>query len=292
MTFRSLSAHLVPTAELVLQEFLKGDLGLTRIAIETAIHREIEFRPTLSARRRDHHYICVEVSESPMPSTIPAFILECQHKHYPVLLYIAYPAEPPPSDLGIQIRRARDSGVGIISVEHDRGTATVLNTPLSLSLTGLRRSNKKNFPSKYREQLVDAENTFLNGNPNKGCAMVYDEIESLTRRIAIKTEKKGYWRKSLTKPRDLEAKMPWKSVTEGLIANLDLPTAKVNGHNLDSLPNVLNQVLGTVPDRNASSHKPRSLRALCARDTRLRTRMEGAIDTLEDLITASRCLRV
>jgi len=292
MKYRVLPSQLESTANLVIDKFLKDELGLSGIRIEEQLDRAIDFRPTLTAKRKDHHYICVEVSETAMPLTIPSFVLQCQQQHLPVLLYIAYPTGAAGGDLEAQLRRARESGIGILAVNHENSSISVLSSPLSLSLTGLRRIDKKAIPQKYREQIGDAETAFRNGDPNKACSKVYDEIEDLTRRIARKTYSKAYWSQSLKAPATL-ATMPWQSMLECLKKHLDRKLAKASGHDLDSLTDsLINQVIALVPYRNDSAHKPRSLKALRERDAKLRTRMEGAIDILLDVISATKCLRM
>ena len=293
MNYRVLPAPLAETADLVIDKYLKGELGLNSIRVESPIDPQIEFCPTLSAKRKDKHYVCVEVSEAILPLTIPPFILQCQQQHFPVLLYIAYPKGAIKSDYESQLRKARECGVGVIVVDHASNTCTVLSTPLSLSLTGLRRIEKKAVPQKYREQLVDAETTFRSGEPNKACSKVYDEVEGITRRAAFKTYSKGYWKKTIKAPDNLRASMSWTSVLEALKENIDRKRAKAAGHDLDKLTTgLINQALAIVPHRNESSHKPKSLKALRERDAKLRTRMESAVDLLCEWINATRCLRI
>lgn len=292
MTFRFLQTHLWPTAEIVASNYLGDELGLTSVKIEESIDKDIEFRPVLSVRRKDHHVVCVDVSDTPMPDRILRFVLQCQHQHFPALLYVAYPSGGELTGLESQLALARASGVGILAVDHEVDRITVLNTPLSLSLSGLRGIKASEFTGKLRIPVKDAETTFRNGDPNKGCSNVYDEIEDLTRRVAIRVHKKGYVTKQLPNPEDLSGKMPWASILTYLRANLSREAAKADGRNLDQLTDVmLNRLIGITAYRNDSNHKPRSMRALRERDSRLRTRMEDAVDALKDLSNATKSLK-
>lgn len=129
--------------------------------------------------------------------------------------------------------------------------------------------------------------------PRTRGSMIYDEIEALTRKVAIKTHNKGYCTKFLKNPEDLERKMSWATLLKYLRDGLDRSAVKADGKDLDSLSEVmLNRIIGITPHRNESSHKPSSLKTLSERDSRLRTRMEAAIDILTELIAATKCLRV
>jgi hypothetical protein len=71
---------------------------------------------------------------------------------------------------------------------------TVVHEPLSRSLCGVRSIEMKKHPTKYRYALSQAEATFRQENPAKGCSEIYDEIQALTRLIAKKTLKEGMWK--------------------------------------------------------------------------------------------------
>jgi hypothetical protein len=113
----------------------------------------------------------------------------------------------------------------------------------------------KKYPARYRLVLTQAEATFRQGNPAKGCSEIYDEIEALTRRIAKRTLKLGLWKAS--KPGGAIPKMdldkdPWAAVVEMLMSQLDpgyppkIPKAQ------------LAHILGLTPHRNDTGHKPNS----------------------------------
>ena len=159
---------------------------------------------------------------------------------------------------------------------------------LALSLISVRPIHMKKYPAKYESALSDAEATFKNGSPAKGCSLIYDEIEGLSRAIAKKSKAKGYWRsprQGQRVPRTNLDIAPWQNVMEVLMERLDWQRCKC-------LKNSLQRVVGVVPHRNESGHKPKTLAARIKRDSELRTRFEAAADLLFDLICACRPLHL
>ncbi len=286
MNFRHLGEPLRPLAEAVV-EYFENEHGITHFEEEVEIHKEVD-RPTLHAVTRDFHFLCIEFSETtPYPASLDRFVLDCNLKGLPVKLYVALPAGSTDPNYARDLNRARDRGLGVIEV-NSTGVLMLYN-PVSLSLAGLRRADKSKFPKKYRSALSQAESTFMHGDPAKGCSDVYDEIEALTRRIAIKTLRKKMWRAfapGKTPPKINLKTAAWASVVEVLIEQLD-PAQPPR------IPKTLwARVLGITSHRNETGHKPPSKAALIKRDAALRTRFETAVELLSDLIQVSKSLRV
>jgi hypothetical protein len=154
---------------------------------------------------------------------------------------------------------------------------------------GLYRTNQRGeFPPRYRSALADAENTFRNGSPAQGCLLVQQEIEQLSRRIARKTQTKNLWRplKPGERAPRFSDKTAWARVMDILLEHIDLNLCPTPDRSL------LNRIAGMTSQRNEGGHKPATLKALVKRDRELRTRFESAVDTLYDLISQSRHLRV
>ena len=286
MNFRHLGEPLRPLADAVVQYFTR-EHGVRNFVEEEQIHPELA-RPTLHAITQDHHFLCVEFSETtPYPPSLDRFVLDCIKHCLPVRIYVAVPTQSTDPNYKRDINRAHSFGVGVAEVNGDH--VIVVADPLSLSLAGVRPIDKRNFPIKYRFNLGQAESTFRQGNPAKGCAMIYDEIEALTRRIAEKTKQLGYWsasKKGTARPKLRVTKDPWAKVVRVLMEQLDpgqpplIPEA------------LLARVLGLTSHRNDSGHKPGTRVALQRRDRELRTRFENATDILLELISAARSLRV
>jgi hypothetical protein len=138
-----------------------------------------------------------------------------------------------------------------------------------------------------------AEQTFIAGDPAMGCLGVYKELEALTRRIAVKTYKRGYWTETIRNPSRMVEKTAWVRVTADLKSKLSRTTAAKSGMDLSNLSDVLlSRIIGVTPFRNLVGHSPNSARNLRERDARLRTRMEDAVDLLRETIDATRCLRL
>src|ERR1700722_11910321 len=191
MNFRYLAKSLIPTAEAA-AKFFKDSYGAKGFKVEEAIEASIGFRPALHTAMSDHHILCVEVSETPYPGGMDAFVLDCMNKHLPVKAYVAFPSDPAPADYKACVERARNRGVGVLEIGPNK--SEIVNPATSLSLMGLRVRPPRDFPAKYRAAMTDAVSTFRNGAPPQGCLMVYQEIEGLSRKLAKKTKSKGMWR--------------------------------------------------------------------------------------------------
>lgn len=289
MNYLALPAHLHSTADAVIA-LCKLQFGAapTSIKIEKPIVANIGFVTTLHAQLKDHHILCVEVSDKAYTPSLDPFVLECKNGTLPVRLYVASPATESAS-FQSDLIRAKRNGVGVISVTESG--AVVLADAVSLSVSGVRHPDLKKYPLKYRQAVSEALSTFQSGNPSKGCSVLYDEIEALTRRIAKKAQKQQKWKKGVQAG---PAKSPvdptaaWAKVTRQLLDNYDAFGAGASELN-DAL---FGRVLGTTAHRNESGHKPRSTKDLRRRDAQLRTRFEGAADLLLELITAARPLNV
>jgi hypothetical protein len=285
MQFKYLSAALHPTAAEVVKHF-RDNFGLTGFRPEEAIHPEIGFTPTLHAVNKTHHIVCVEISEQVYPASLDAFVLSAKNLSLPILLYVAVPTGLPQSEFNAAFKRAKENGVGILEVGPK--SAKMLSAPLSLSLTGVRPIPVSKFPAKYRQSLSTAQQTFLNGDPAKGCANVYDEIEALCRRIVKRADAKALWKDPLQVPTKLKRDTgPWTKIVEMLQEHMD--AKKMNCPDLDD--GLLYRILGITPHRHEVGHKP-SVAALKKRDSELRTRFEHATDILHDLVRAAGSLRV
>jgi hypothetical protein len=286
MSYRHLPENLRPTAEAT-KAFFKAEKGLTSWRIEESIDAEIEFRPTMHSEARDGELVCVEVLERPYSSTLDSPVFECMKRCLPVRLYVAFPEDLDQSDYKGDLGRGGANGVGVIEVSST--AVKLIREAISLSLLGVRRVDKAAFPAKYRSELGESEATFRAGSPAKGCSILYDEIEALSRAIAIKTQTRGLWRplrKGEKAPKvDLE-NGGWARVMEVLIEHLDYKKCKY-------LPkSLLARVLGITGHRNDTGHKPKSRAQLVKRNRELRTRFENAADLLLDIIVASKPLHV
>lgn len=286
MNYSALPEHLHSTADVV-YGYLTRTLGLLSVQIEKPIDQKADYRTTFCAKARDHHYYCVDVSENIYTPTRWLFVTQCEHNGMPVKFYVAMPSTSY-SGFSSDLKKAKGAGVGVLEVTASAQDLVDISPAVSLSLCGLRRFDKPEFPRKYREIVANAESTFRNGEPAKACSAIYDEIESLTRRIASQAHKKGRFRNPPGNPKSLE-RMPWARVLTHLRDDVDRIAPSPYSILTDAL---IAQILGTTPHRNQSGHKPGTLKALVERDSRLRTRMEAAVDLLHEVTTATASLRL
>ncbi len=285
MNYRVLPEQLRSVADAA-ADFFRKERGVPGFRVEEEVTATLGYRPTLYTITRDHHYLCVDVHEGPYSPGLDSVVLACMQQCLPVILYVAFPSSPDIANFKASLDRARRNGVGIVEIG-SAGSQVILEA-LPLSLAGVRPIEKQRFPAKYRDALAQAEATFRNGSSAKGCSILYDEIENLTRAIAKKTKAKGLWRilkPGVKPPKTNLDKGPWEKVLDTLLQHLDWTKCPY-------LKDILKRVLGITPHRNEAGHKPKNVAALIKRERELRTRFENAADILFDLITASRPLHV
>jgi hypothetical protein len=285
MTYRFLTPPLHPVAEAV-RKFLTEEWGIgsAKIAVEQPISDDVGIVPTLHAQERDHSLICIEVSETPYPPQLDSLVVDCLNAALPVKIYVAIPTRDNLPQK--EIVRAGQRGVGVLVVGSD---CKIMNRALNLSLTGVRKPDTSAFVQRHRKAVADAYVTFVQGDPAKGCADVYEEIEALARRIAVKVSSKNAWKASAPAPPNAaDPRVSLNRIAKFLLDHFDPNVAKTP--QLDHY--LLGRVVGIVGHRNATAHKPASLKALKKRDAELRTRFETAIDVFRDLASAAAPLRV
>lgn len=288
MSYLILPSNLHGTADKV-RSFFYEDYGLRNIRVEEAIDDDVNWRPTVSGDTSDHHLICVEVTDGGYTSALDNAIVQLMTKGLPVRLFIAFPSDKSvDSDKVLAtFRTASDKGIGIVEVRTS-GRCNVRQNAIKLSLAAVRRIDRPSIARKYRQAFVDAESTFLNGDPAKGCSRVYDELEALSRKLGVKAANLGWWN-----PGTLNVDTgPWSRVLTGMIGGFTTNIADVRGRCPTFELSLLNGISGVTGHRNDSGHKPRSRRALMTRDAQLRTRFEHATDLFVALQKATGRLRL
>lgn len=273
-----------PTADAAIQWFCKNwGLTASAIRVEQPIHPEIGLRPTFSVQTRDFHTLCIEVSESLYPNTLDAFVLNCRDKGMPVIFFIAVQKGVLERETAQRLKAAKNAGVGILEVDNNSGT--VIQNALSLSLTGVRSINVLSFSPKYRQTLMQTEQTFRDGNPVKACSMIYDELEALFRKFAEKAASKVWWP---NKPGFKIEKDSWASIVTDLDKHLNRTACACP----ELTPAFIARIHGVIPFRNDTGHKLSSAKALIKRDQELRTRFESAVDLFGDFVNATKRLKL
>jgi hypothetical protein len=283
-SFRSLTPTLQATADAAIEWFIKKwGLSTKQIAVEIAFDPDISFRPTFVVTTPDFHTLCIEVSESIYSNTLDSVVIHCRDKGLPVKLFVAVPKDVSDPQYGPKLKQAKRAGVGVLEVDHSSGT--VIQQPIPLSLAGVRPIDLSAFPKKVRQNLQHAHQTFIDGEPAKACALVYDELESAFRKYAKKCEEKGLWPNSSNLKLD---KAPWASI----IVDVDKYLDRSKPITKKLTPALCARILGITTHRNESGHKPKSRKDLIKRDNTLRTRFENALDLFSEFLDAVRGARI
>lgn len=279
-----LAPPLHQTANAAIKWFLDNwGINKSAVKVEQSVHTDLELRPTFNAQTRDSHILCIEVSENAYANHLNAFVVGCLQLGLPVKLFVAVTKGTRDPNLSHNLKVAKLAGVGLIEVDDSSGV--VMQDAVSLSLMAVRAIKVGEFPKKYRHSLSHAEQTFRNGTPEKACALVYDEIENLFRKIALRTNAKGWWKNtgSLNIQKDA-----WATLIDNWSKGLDrasCPCPKLT-------PAFAAQMIGVTPYRNDTGHKPKNLKELIKRDQQLRTRFESAVDLFRDLVEAAKPLKI
>jgi hypothetical protein len=286
VNFTILPAELRAIAEKA-AAFFEKDRGVSKFREEEEVSHDLPYRPTLQAVTPEHQDLWIEVSETPYLTSLDGVVLHCVRNGLPVKLYVAFPAGRPAGEYKRCVDEARKNGVGAIEVSDK--AVNVIHEAMVLSLLGARFGERSKFPLKIRSALSTAESTFKNGDPAKGCAHVYDEIEQISRKLAKKIKTNNWWThlRNTPAPSFNAEKGPWATVLDILLERTDfnrLPKA-VNR-------NLLLRVAALTEQRNETGHKPKTRAALARRDAELRTRVETAVDLLRDLLSATAPLRL
>jgi hypothetical protein len=281
MPYKILVQQLWDTADGVVV-FLRREWGIRNLSTEEKVYDSLQAVATFSGSMPDNHVLWVEVSNRPYPTHLDAIVADCVQQCLPVRLIVAIPQGSGGPNYNEDLSRARQKGVGVIEMAGDRGGVVV--NALSLSLAGVHPIARSEFPEKWRYQLSQAEVTFREGNPAKGCDDLYAIIEDVSRKIAEKTFKKGLWKSGSNPPKF--DKDPWSSVVEALERQLDKNKCKL------FKDNILHRVLGVTPFRNQVVHVPKTTVALVRRDRMLRTRFEDAANLLLELHTFAKPLKI
>jgi hypothetical protein len=280
MTFdyKILSPGLNETADAAIEWFISNwGLKRSKILLEEPFDKAISYRPTFTVPLGDGHILCLDVAGSIYSNTLDSVVLDCMHNGLPVKFVVAAPKQKDP-DYSTKLKLAKRAGVGIFEVDGQSGV--VIQTPVSLSLVGLRPFKPDSLPMRYRQPVQHADQTFRDGEPSKACSLVYDEIEAACRRLAEKCATRGLW-----SPGGLRLKTSsWANLMISL--NDGLNRTDANARRLTQ--SLMARIIGIIPYRNESGHKPKNLKERMKRDQELRTRFEGGIDLLRELIDAAK----
>ena len=265
MGYDYLPEELRPIADAVCS-YLKDNRGVRTIHVESIIDPRIQYKPTISGNTNRGYLTCVDVSPSPYPPALDAFVLDCIKFGLPVKLYVANPESKSGAVDERAIRRASSLGVGRIIISGDR--IEVTNEALELSLI-IQEIDTKIYPKKCRTGISDAISTYQNGNPVKGVSDICDQLEEIIRKIAIKAKGKGMIPSSNK-----------LNLERGALANVIQLMTK---HQVIRSAPLLARCLAITHIRNDSDHPPANYQRRIKRHGRLRTHLNTALDLLKDL---------
>lgn len=251
------------------RSYLSTEWGVTGIKTEAEIDPQVSLKPTLSGRAAGG-FVCVEVSESFYPGTLDAFVTDCVMHGIPAKLYVACPSSNTGKIDQQAIRRAASVGVGCLLVTD--GATQVIRPASDLSLfVGAPRASA--FSGRYRQDVAQAYETYIGGNPAKGLATLCDTIELIIRKVAKWAKAQGRIPRSNTLNLD----------TGKLYRVIKLLMKHQILHDV-----LLGRCLAMTGYRNTSSHHPANLEALVRRNSRLKGDFLTALQLLEDLLVASK----
>ncbi len=228
MKYQLLDAELIPVAEAARKHFASV-LGVRHFKAEREISSDLLYRPTLSGATDDFGIVSIEVINSAYIQALDDFIIHCLSKQLPMRFYLAVPSGLPDSLFSDLVKRARRRSVGMVEVNGSAVSEILPAVPLSL--TGLRRVELKRYPTAYQARLAKAEQTFLNGDPAKGCARVFDLVELHTRAIAAEIKRLSLWRPlapGAAMPR-IRGNTNWGVMLEIVETHLDFQKLAPNG---------------------------------------------------------------
>lgn len=283
-SYTILPQPLHPTADAAIKWFM-DTWGIAKgsVSVEQPIHSDVELRPTFSAPTRDFHLLCVEVAETAYANHLNACVVSCIRHGLAVKLFVAMPKGASDANYAQNIRSAKRAGVGLIEI--DGASGIILQNAQSLSVNMVRPIEVTQFPKRYRHNLSHAEQTFRDGTPEKACALIYDEVEGLFRKVAARTEAKGWWPN--TSGLNVQT-VAWARLIDDWDKHLD----RGNCPCPDFTTAFASRIHGITTFRNESGHKPKNYKALIKRDQQLRTRFENAVDLFRELVEASKPLKI
>jgi hypothetical protein len=281
--FRALPPGLHDTAEQAIAWFIdRWGVRKSKVLVEEEFDSQISFRPTFFTRTDDQYLLCIEVSDNIYNNTLDSVVLRCRDKGLPVKLVVAVPrSSTTDSQYAAKLKSAKIAGVGILEVDDRSGD--IVQLPLALSLAGVRQIDTSKFPRHYRQPLQQAYQTFRDGEPSKACSLVYDELEAACRKLAAKAVKSKVYATTLK-----ISNCAWAELLRNIDKYLDRKDSRAKPITSD----LIARIIGVTGHRNASGHKPETVKELVKRDQALRTRFETAVDLLDELIEASRAFKI
>ncbi|BBO30728.1 hypothetical protein [Lacipirellula parvula] len=279
MTYVLLGQDLHETADGA-KKYFSQNYGATQFKCEQSVRENLPLKPTWQAKLKHGYTLCVNVQPSPFSHTLHEFVNSCAANGLAIKLWVAVSHGGAKDSFSAELRKAHENGIGVLQFGPD-GTAHEHNRAVPLSLFALRKTVLKDVPTVCRELVKDAEATFLDGAPDKGCQAICQELERVTRAFAETTYNLGMWtapKSSKTYSSKFFQTDPWAAMLEAMESRIDVTA--VRGKCTGFSKQLIVQSRGYTDWRNKVSHAPKTLQQVQARDARLRTMYEATRDLL------------
>ncbi|MBX3405645.1 MAG: hypothetical protein KF869_02675 [Phycisphaeraceae bacterium] len=279
MTYTLLGETLHETADRA-RKYFAHTYGAKSFICEKPSSDSLPLAPTWAARLGNGYGLYINVQSTPYMPTLSDVVSIGVNNGLPIKLWVAVNHDAPKLTFTEDLRRASDLGIGVVQFD-EQGKAKEWNRAIPLSLYALRKTDPARVPKLRKEELRNAESTFLSGSPPDGCQAICQELEAVTRAFSEYTYKNGCWINPVgAKPladrffrRD-----SWATMLELLDQRVDVKSTRKKCQAFTK--SKVAAARGYTDWRNSLSHKPRNVRELRDRDTRLRTMFEATRDLL------------
>lgn len=290
MPYQLLGQDLHETADKA-KRYFKDNYGAKSFKCEEQVTSDLQLRPTWIGHQGDGYILAINVQPNPFSPTLHEFIAKCAQIALPLKLWVAVPRRPANATFNQDLRNAHEMGVGVIDFS-DNGEAHVFHRPVPVSLFALKRIDPKTIPSKLRPSIRSGEDTFLDGDPGQGCQTICQELEDLTRKAASTFHQRGCYLNNWApkKPQEYFETGSWGVLLQDFENNLDAKSASKICPDFDA--DLIVKARGYRDWRNSVSHKPKTLKELIKRDSKLRTMFEATRNLLIDWAIATKLLKL
>ncbi|WP_129778918.1 hypothetical protein [Peristeroidobacter soli] len=254
--------------------------GAKGFKCETSIDDGLPLKPTWLATLSTGYYVGIEVRETPFSNSLYEFVSKSATRALPIQLWVAVPPTAAAPTFNAELKQARECGIGVAQINDD-GSVHEFHRPVPLSLFGLKKTTLESVPKNRREEVKNAESTFLDGSPGQGCQAISQSLEELTRIFAEHTYSKGLWKHPAGTPA-LKARFfhtdSWATMLETMEVRIDVGKIKAKVPTFSKQSIV--KARGHTDWRNAVSHQPTNFKQRKERDAKLRTMFESTRDLL------------
>lgn len=264
MPYSSISQHLVSGVAEPVQTHLVAKYGRTGLKMESQIHSDVHWTPTLQVKTNKFYLLGIEVSDQLYPSIIKiaAHDLLASCDEMPVYISVACPLAEYQADVRQSIsKQLRRDGIGLLTVD-DLGNVTEQFAPIAVIHHIQEDAFSKriaDLPSPVRVKFSAAYDVYR-ANSHQGLQDVSQVIEALSLGFAKECQKKN-WITSMGRSA-ADALDALYNSTENILTQ---QRAAIGGAR-DYMRNV----------RNPASHPPKNMAEVAARIQECR---EGFLNT-------------